>query len=637
MSLLQLKNATLIFGHPPLIDGVDLVVQAGERLCLVGRNGCGKSTLLKVIAAELTLDDGQRLLSPGLKIARLEQDPPMREDQSVFDFVAAGMAEVGQTLSAYFAQTQQVAVDPSAKALDKLQQLQTQLDHLDAWQYEQSIAQVLSQLELNGEQKLSQLSGGWRRKAALARALAGKPDLLLLDEPTNHLDVDMIAWLENTLLNFKGALVFVSHDRAFIRRLATRIVDLDRGKLTSYPGNYAAYLAKKAEDLAIEASQNQLFDKKLSEEEKWIRQGIKARRTRNEGRVRGLKALRKEHAERQKVIGSAKASLSEAERSGKMVFEAKQISYAYEKHALVKALDLLVMRGDKLALVGANGCGKSTLIKLLLGELVPQSGSLRQGANLQIAYFDQHRDALDGEKSLIDTVADGKREIEQNGNSRHVISYLQDYLFSPQRMQVPVKALSGGEKNRLLLAKILAKPSNLLILDEPTNDLDIETLELLEDVLSRYQGTVLLVSHDREFVDNVATQCLFAEGEGQWREFVGGFSDVIRWYGQHKPTVKPVLESKVTQAEVTQIDKQTSTKGAKKLSYKLQRELDNLPQHIEQLETQVEQLEQQIASPDFFTQDSALTNEVLKQLAENQQTLESSYARWEELDEMQKI
>lgn len=629
MSLLQLKNASVLFGHPPLIDGVELVVQPGERLCLVGRNGCGKSTLLKVIAGELPLDDGQRLLPSSTRIARLEQDPPLSAEQSVFEFVAGGMPEASELLSRYFKQIQLLAHDSSEAVLKGLEQLQSELEHQNAWQFEQAIEQVLSQLQLDGNAKLASLSGGWRRKAALARALVGKPDILLLDEPTNHLDVSMIEWLQQAIADYPGAVVFVSHDRAFIRALATRIVDLDRGKLTSYPGNYAEYLAKKAEDLAIESAHNKAFDKVLSQEEAWIRQGIKARRTRNEGRVRALKALRQEHADRRKQQGRATATVQHGQSSGKLVFECQQLTYRIDNKPLISNLTFTLLRGDKLALIGPNGCGKSTLVKLLLGELTAHDGKLREGVNIELAYFDQHRMALDQNATVIDAVADGKKEIDLNGHSRHVISYLQDFLFTPQRVNVPVSALSGGEKNRLLLAKLLAKPSNLLILDEPTNDLDIETLELLEDILAQYTGTVILVSHDREFVDNVATNSLFFAGNGELQEFIGGYQAISQWYAERQQ--EPLPDKQLPKTAKSK----ASAEAGKKLSYKLKRELDALPAQIEDWENKVEALQKQVNEPTFFSQPQQQSSKILTELADSQAQLEQAYARWDELDSMQ--
>jgi ATP-binding cassette subfamily F protein uup len=630
VSLLQLKNAQLSFGHPSLLDHGELVIQPGERVCLVGRNGCGKSTLLKVIANEQALDDGQRIVSSEVKISRLPQDPPESIDSTLFDYVAEGIAEKGELLKQYFSQINLVTQDHSDKNLARLEQLQHQLEHENAWEFEQQINQVLTLLGLQAEQTLSSLSGGWRRKAALARALVGGPDILLLDEPTNHLDISMIKWLEGVIKEYKGAVVFVSHDRAFIRSVATRIVDLDRAKLTSYPGDYQTYLDKKAEDLKNEANANAEFDKKLSQEEVWIRQGIKARRTRNEGRVRALKALRQEHSQRRQLVGKAVVAASSGGNSGKIVFEAENLGYRFDDNLIVEGLDLSVFRGDKLALIGPNGCGKSTLIKLLLGKIEAQQGTVRQGVNLEVAYFDQHRLALDLDKSVIDVVADGKKDLIVNGNSRHVMSYLQDYLFTPDRVNAPVRSLSGGEKNRLLLAKLLLKPSNLLILDEPTNDLDVETLELLEDLLTQYQGTVILVSHDREFVDNVVTSSLFFEGNGVLREFVGGYSDIENWYqSEKKPT------DNETSVKSASPKSQPAKRKAKKLSYKQQMELDELPKKIEQLEQKIQSLQVKINDPDFFTQSLDEFNAAVSDLNSSESLLTNAYDRWDELESTQ--
>ncbi|MBU2876310.1 ATP-binding cassette ATPase Uup [Aliiglaciecola lipolytica] len=629
MSLLQLKNAQLSFGHPAILNKGELVVHPGERICLVGRNGCGKSTLLKVLEGDQPLDDGQRIISPNVKISRLPQDPPESVESTLFDYVAEGMAETGELLKAYFHQINLVTTDPSDKNLQVLEQLQHKLEHQDAWQFEQQISQVLTLLDLDGNQQLSSLSGGWRRKAALARALVGNPDILLLDEPTNHLDIHMIKWLEGIVKEYKGAVVFVSHDRAFIRAVASRIIDLDRGNLTSYPGNYQTYLDKKAEDLKNEENANAEFDKKLSQEEQWIRQGIKARRTRNEGRVRALKALRQEHSQRNKLQGRAKATVSASNSSGKIVFEAVDLHYEIDNKVIVNNLELNVFRGDKLALIGPNGCGKSTLIRLLLGSLQPQSGSVKQGANLEVAYFDQHRLALDLDKSVIDVVGDGKRDLLVNGQYKHVMSYLQDYLFTPDRVNAPVRSLSGGEKNRLLLAKLLLKPSNILILDEPTNDLDVETLELLEDLISGYQGTVILVSHDREFVDNVVTSSLFFEGNGKLKEFVGGYTDIETWYQTEK---KPTEDE--TSVKSASPKSQPVIKKTKKLSYKHQLELDSLPLEIEKLENEVQALQSKINDPEFFKQSQDEFNTAINELADCESSLEKAYARWDELEGM---
>ncbi len=628
-NLLQLKDACLAYGTHPLLDNANMTLSAGEKLCLVGRNGTGKSSLLKVIAGTQALDDGQRLCSQSAVIAVLPQDPPALAEVKVFDYIAQGLYEVGELLSQYNYLIHLVGDDASQHNLNQLEKVQKQLDSHNGWQFEQRIQQIMTKLGLDGEASLQSLSGGWRRKAALAKALVRDPDILLLDEPTNHLDIDMIKWLEKQVVQFTGAIVFVSHDRAFIRRVANRIVDLDRGQLVSYPGNYEAYLEKKAQDLEVEAQHNALFDKKLAQEETWIRQGIKARRTRNEGRVRALKALREEYAQRRNVQGNVTIRTAGAAKSGKVVFESKGLGKNYGGQPLVQGLDLTIMRGDKVALVGPNGIGKSTLIKLLLQQVEPSSGSVKMGANLEIAYFDQHREQLDLDKPVIDVVADGKREIDISGKSRHVISYLQDFLFSPQRIQSPVSSLSGGEKNRLLLAKILAKPSNLLILDEPTNDLDVETLELLEETLGNYPGTLLLVSHDREFVDNVVTSSLFFAGAGEIQHFVGGYQEIENWYQQRE------LQQKKAQVKTTAEKKnQPQASKNKKLSYKLSLELEQLPAKIEHLETQLTELQDQISDPGFYQQDAGLTKQVLASLTQTEQELELAYARWDELESM---
>jgi len=640
VSILQLKNITVIYGNPPLLDGIELVVQPKERVCLVGRNGSGKSTLMKVIAGDVIADDGQRIIENNTVIARLEQDPPQTTDITLFDYVAEGLADIGETLKNYFHQTRLVGEDPSEANLNKLQRLQETLEARDAWQFEQQIEQTLTMLKLDAETSLSTLSGGWRRKAALARALVRSPDLLLLDEPTNHLDIEMIKWLETSLSNYKGAIVFVSHDRAFIRSMATRIVDLDRGSITSYPGNYETYLEKKQQDLEVEASQNAEFDKKLAQEEVWIRQGIKARRTRNEGRVRALKKLRDERKARRAVQGSALVNQHQAARSGKMVFEVSNLTFSIENKPIVKDLNLNVLRGDKLALIGPNGSGKSTLIKLLLGELEADAGNCKRGTNLEVAYFDQHRHGLDLEQTVIDAVGDGKRDLMVNGHPRHVISYLQDYLFEPERVNAPVKSLSGGEKNRLMLAKLMLKPSNLLVLDEPTNDLDVETLEMLETLLNEYTGTVLLVSHDREFVDNVANSCVVFEGNGALREFIGGFSDMEAWYKERDLRVQDVIKEEKAKIknETNSLSQSPSAKPSprktKKLSYKDQRELESLPLEIEQLEENLEELQTQVNDPEFFKQETDVTAKALASLTDKENILSQKYARWDELESM---
>jgi ABC transport system ATP-binding/permease protein len=633
VALLTLHNAELAFGGGALLDKSNLVIEANERVCLVGRNGAGKSTLLKVLDGRIQLDDGTLLINNDVKVARLEQDPPTASVISAYDYVASGMENAGKVLSQYHEQLSVVAEDCSEKQLNKLQRFQEQIDQLDAWQLDSKINQILDRLAINPEITLDQLSGGWLRKVALAKALVNDPDLLLLDEPTNHLDVGTIEWLEQFLMSFQGSIVFISHDREFIRRLATRIVDIDRGKLSSWPGGYEAYLLAKEEALRIEDEQNAEFDRKLAIEEKWIRQGIKARRTRNEGRVRALKSLRQERSERVNVQGKAKIVVDEAARSGKIIFETEGLSYSYEDLRIVRDFDTTIMRGDKIALVGRNGCGKSTLLKLLLGDIEPDQGSVKCGTKLEVAYFDQYRDALDPEKTVIDNLAEGKQEVEINGNKRHVLGYLQDFLFHPDRARTPVKALSGGEKNRLLLAKIFLKPSNFLILDEPTNDLDVETLELLEELLANYQGTLLLVSHDRSFVDNTVTHTWFFDGNGNIQQFVGGYSDAVRHKAQSEAPAQVVKEAKSAPAKVEKAAIKSPKK--KKLSYKVQLELDGLPALVEQLEEKVGELQETINTPEFFTKDKKEADQFLALLAETEQKLENAFSRWEELDELQ--
>jgi ATP-binding cassette subfamily F protein uup len=639
MNLMQLKNASILFGQPPLLDKVALNIQSGERVCVVGRNGSGKSTLLKVIAGETKLDEGQMILPTGTVVSRLPQDPPQDISGDIFDYVAEGLEDVAQILKDYHHIINIIGADPSEKNLNRMQELQEQLDSRNAWQFEQRISNVLTQLQLEPDQILSELSGGWRRKAALARALVSEPDLLLLDEPTNHLDIDMVQWLEKALLNYNGAIIFISHDRAFIRKLATRIVDIDRGQVVSYPGNYETYLEQKAHDLEVEQTSNREFDKKLAKEEVWIRQGIKARRTRNEGRVRALKALRDEYSSRRNVTGNAVINRNAGGKSGKRIFETDGLFFNFEDNLLVENLNLLITRGEKIALIGGNGCGKSTLIKLLLGELEASQGDIFRGTNIEVAYFDQHRTALDLNKSVIDVIADGKREVTINGNTRHVMGYLQDYLFSPEHVNAPVSTLSGGERNRLVLAKLMLKPSNLLVLDEPTNDLDVETLELLESLLVDYEGTVLLVSHDREFVDNVVTSSLVFEGNGIIKQFVGGYSDMRNWYDEKALSVKKMNEDVVMRTK-NNVEREkpvtsASTGSHKKLSYKDNKELEDLPKKIEKMEDEQKGLQLQVSTSDFYQKGADVTQPVLDKLATIEQLLSVAYKRWDELESLQ--
>ena len=636
MALLTIHNGQLAFGDHPLLDRAEFALQEKERVCLVGRNGAGKSTLMKIIAGHILLDDGKFQVTQDVVVSRLDQDPPRNEQATVFDYVAGGLEDVGEKLQQYQALLDLVGHEPTDRNIGKLARVQEQLDHLDGWRFEDRIKNILAALHLDEHTKLSDLSGGWQRKAALARALVCDPDVLLLDEPTNHLDVSTIEWLEGFLKDFRGSIIFISHDRTFIKSMATRIVDLDRGKLNSFPGDYDNYLIEKEEMLRVEEMQNAEFDKKLAQEEVWIRQGIKARRTRNEGRVRALKKLRQERSDRREVQGKVNIQLDDGSRSGKIVFEAENLSYQIEDKTIVSNFSFNIMRGDRIALIGPNGCGKSTLLKLLLDDLKPDSGKLRCGTKLDVAYFDQYREALDPEKSVIDNLADGKQEVTVGGRQRHALSYLQDFLFAPKRARTPVKALSGGEKNRLLLARLFLKSNNLLILDEPTNDLDIETLELLEDLLANYQGTLLLVSHDREFVDNTVTTSWIFEGQGVIEEFVGGYHDAQQQRAQVQKTRQEILKPVIAEEKASEPVKEKQVKSKpKKLSYKLQRELEALPAKLEELEQQIEDLQIQVNDPNFFSQAVDQTQTVLDKLSASEQELEIAFERWEELEAMQ--
>ena len=636
MSLINLTNAYLSFSDAPLLDHIDMSIEVNERVCLVGRNGAGKSTLLKVLNKEVPLDEGQIVYENNVVVSRLQQDPPRDVQGNVFDFVAEGLQEQAQLLKDYHELSHRVEQEPSESNLAKLAKMQEQLDHQNGWQLENRIRNVISSLSLDSEAQLSSLSGGWLRKAALAKALVCQPTVLLLDEPTNHLDIETIKWLEEFLKSFNGSIVFISHDRSFIRQMATRIIDLDRGKIASWSGNYDNYLLGKEEALRVEELQNAEFDKKLAQEEVWIRQGIKARRTRNEGRVRALKAMRQEYSERRKVMGSAKMQIEEALRSGKIVFELENVTYQVDDKLLVNDFSVQVLRGDKIALIGPNGIGKTTLLKLMLGNLTPTSGSVHCGTKLEVAYFDQYRLELDPEKTVMDNLAEGKQEVMVNGRSRHVLGYLQDFLFPPKRARTPVRALSGGERNRLLLAKLFLKPSNLLVLDEPTNDLDIETLELLEELVNDYQGTVLLVSHDRQFVDNVVTQCWFFEDKGHIGIYAGGYADALQQQQQAQPikvsTVNSSQQPKKESNTVNNQNKESAVKKKVKLSYNEQRELAQLPSKIEQLEIAIADLQAQIGQSDFFNQPHDITGPILQSLSDKEAELEAVFDRWEQLE-----
>ena len=629
MPLLRLNKVSLAFGHKALLDSIDLELQRGERVCLVGRNGEGKSSLMRVLSSEVVPDDGEVWIRPGMRIAYLAQEVGMDSNDTVFDVVAAGLSGLGQLVSDYHHTVTELEHSDDPAILQKLSDLQQALEAANGWQLEQRVETVLSRLELDSDAVFHSLSGGWRRRVMLARALVCDPDVLLLDEPTNHLDIEAITWLEEFMVEFSGALLFVSHDRAFVRRLSTRMIELDRGQLTSWPGSYDDYVRRKAEQLEVEARHNALFDKKLSQEEAWIRQGIKARRTRNEGRVRALQVLREQYRERRNRAGNARLQLDGGEQSGKLIFEAEDVSLSFGENTVISHLSTTVLRGDRIGIIGPNGVGKSTLIKVLLGELEPDSGHVRRGTRQQVAYFDQQREQLNADKSVMDNVADGSQHVLVNGRDRHVASYLRDFLFPAERLQSPVSTLSGGERNRLLLARLFAKPANLLVMDEPTNDLDVETLELLEELLMDYHGTLLLVSHDRAFLDNVVTSTLVFEGAGVIGEYVGGFSDWLR----HKKTAdgKPARK-KTTAASVKNTPDPVETAKTRKLSYKDQRELDALPGKIEQLETEQAQLQATMGDAGFYQQSHEQVNETLERLQAVEEELEACFGRWETLE-----
>ncbi len=628
MALITLRNVVVSFGGPPQLDGVDLQMEAGERVCLVGRNGAGKSTLMKVIAGEIIPDDGQIERQQNLVVTRLRQEVPHDTAGSVYDVVADGLGKQGELLSRYHHAVQALASDCGDAAMAELERAQHALEAADGWDASQRVDTILSRLDLPADAEFSALSGGMKRRVLMAQALVLDPDLLLLDEPTNHLDIDAINWMEEFLLNYKATLLFVTHDRMLLKKLATRIIDLDRGRLTSWPGNYETYLERKEAALDAEETANALFDKRLAEEEKWIRQGIKARRTRNEGRVRALKAMRQEHSERRKRMGNANIQTQATETSGKIVIEVKGVSQAYGDNVILNNFSTTIMRGDKIGIVGPNGAGKSTLLKILLGQLEPQQGTVKMGTKLEVAYFDQHRAQLDVNKTVIENIVEGKDEIEINGKPRHVISYMQDFLFSPQRARQPVKSLSGGERNRLLLAKLFTKPANMLVMDEPTNDLDVETLELLEELLIDYKGTLLLVSHDRAFINNVVTDTLVFEGNGQLNSYVGGYDD---WLRQRDANA---AGTKVAEKKAPPTPTETAKPKQKKLSYNDQRELDALPGQIEALEKKVETLQQQLADPDLYQKGSDTVSELNQQFEAAETELAQTYERWDVLEAM---
>ncbi len=627
MALLSLRDVKLGFGGPNLLDGVNLQIDTNERLCLLGRNGEGKSTLMKLIAGFIQADSGHVEFQQGVKVAYLTQDVPAHIQGSVYDVVASGVDKVGELLKDYHHVTLKMAEQCDDKTMAELERIQHELEACDGWQLGQQIESTISRLQLPMDDDFSALSGGLKRRVLLARTLVTEPDLLLLDEPTNHLDIEAIDWLEEFLKSWSGSVLFVTHDREFLRHLATRIIELDRGRLSSWPGNYDAYLKHKEEALHAEEKENSLFDKKLAQEEKWIRQGIKARRTRNEGRVRALKAMRDERMQRRERKGKVSMQLNDRDRSGKIVIEAEHISHSYDGKPIIKDFSSVIMRGDRIGIIGPNGVGKTTLIQILLGEIQPDEGRVKRGTKLEVAYFDQHRSELDDTKSVRDNLAEGTDNIEVNGRSKHVMSYLNDFLFPPQRANSPVSSLSGGERNRLMLAKLFAKPFNFLVMDEPTNDLDVETLELLEELLLEYQGTLLLVSHDRAFLNNVVTSTFVYEGDAVINEYVGGYDDWLHQRRQARP-----VEDKPKAKSSPKAQPKAEPKKAKKLSYKDQRELDALPQLIEDLETEITQLTDTMSQADFYQQDHKEVAKITDRLAAAEAELEKAFERWGELE-----
>ena len=634
MPLISLDKVSIAFSHLPLLDEASLLVDAGERVAIIGRNGTGKSTLLQILSGELAPDTGAIWRQPGATAARLVQDVVLSSHQTVFDVVAEGLGALQALVTTYHHAAMRVADDHSDAAMTALARAQQALEDANGWTLEQRIELVLQKLGLDSEAMADTLSGGWRRRVLLARALVAEPSVLLLDEPTNHLDVDTIEWLEQFLRDYTGAIVFVTHDRAFLQNLATRIVELDRGQLTSWPGDYAAFLEKKELSLATEAVAREKFDKLMAQEEAWLRRGVKARRTRDEGRVKKLMAMRQERAERRAVMGNVRMRIDTAERTGQMVFELEDVTKAYGENVVLRPFSTRVMRGDRIGLIGPNGAGKTTLLRIMLGELAPDSGTVRQGANVQVAYYDQQREQLDPEKSVVDSVADGTTMIEVGGQKRHVHGYLEDFLFPPERARSPVKALSGGERNRLLLARLFTRPANVLVLDEPTNDLDIETLELLEQLLVDFAGTILLVSHDRKFLNNVVTSTISFEGDGVARENVGDYDD---WKS---------LGSKVAELQSANADTlkpriaETSKPGSaaapprKKRAYKEQREYEALPAKIEALEAEERALAERIAGPEFYKEGADAIKTALARVESLKAELAAAYERWSELEEL---
>jgi ATP-binding cassette subfamily F protein uup len=652
MSLIRLQNVSLAFGASQVLDHLSLTIEPGARNALVGRNGEGKSTLLKVIAGIQQPDSGEVIRQSGANVTYLEQSVPIDFSGTIYETVAEGLGQTGALLSEFYHQSNQLGSEGQSRdnpndadqpaSADRLAELQEQIDTLDAWPYIQTIDQTLSRMQLEPDTQVQSLSGGMKRRVGLARALVAKPDVLLLDEPTNHLDIGAVDWLENYLLTLGCALVFVTHDRSFLNAIANTIFEIDRGQLTHWPGNYTKYRQNKHKALEVEAEQNALFDKKLAQEEAWIRQGIKARRTRNEGRVRALKKLRAEHAARRSVVGTVQMSANQAEASGKIVFEARDLCFSHTGTRIIDGFSTIVMRDDRIGIIGPNGCGKSTLVRLLVGELTPSSGEVIQGTQLHVAYYDQLRATLDDSQSAADNVSGGKDTVTIGGNQRHIMSYMQDFLFAPTRARAPIAALSGGERGRLMLAKLFLKPSNLIVLDEPSNDLDVETLELLEALLADYKGTIILISHDRQLIENVVTRSLVYQGAGKFIDVAGGYQDFEREragsnqlkpvFEQSQRALKSPKPSDKTQTAVN--DARAPATGPKKLSYKERLELEKLPDNISELEATLAQIHTEMNAADFYKDKEKATEKIAK-ADQLQKALDAAYARWDELESIQ--
>lgn len=628
MPLVRLDKVSLNFGTHVVLDEVDFMLKKGSRLGLLGRNGAGKTTLMKILTGSVTPDGGERWLRSGVEVTWLEQSLPEADGQTVYDMVADGLAEIGQLLKQYH----HLTMDYENTDLEQLERVQSQLEAKDGWSLSQKVDSVITQLELPAEKLMAELSGGWRKRVALARALVREPECLLLDEPTNHLDIPTIEWLEKQLIDYKGALLLVTHDRVFLQNVVNGIAEIDRGQIHQFEGSFDRFLRFREEQLAAEETSNKLFDKKLAEEEVWIRQGIKARRTRNEGRVRALEAMRKKRGDRRTLQGAAKFQVNASENSGKIVAELNDVSHSFSENAVIKSFSTTIIRGDRIGIVGANGAGKSTLLKILLNKLHPDEGKVKLGTKIEVAYFDQLREHLDMEKNLVDNVSDGQDFIEINGKRKHVISYLSEFLFTPDRIRTPAKALSGGEQNRAILAKVFSKSANVLVLDEPTNDLDIETLELLEDILLKFTGTILLVSHDRRFMDNVVTSLMVFEEGGKINEYVGGYSDWSAKGGKLLAIGESISSGENKKKSSNQ--NITPAKESKGLSRTEQKELEQSLRLIEKLEITKSELEELLALPNFYDNPEIDVEDVLQRISNNQKDLESTYRQWERLEEM---